>query len=293
MKLALRIAAVVVLVLVLVAVAGLIFVDQLTATGIRTAATYATGVETSLESADLGVTSGKLDLRELVIANPEGYESDHFLSLGTGSINVTLGTIMSDTIEVPRVHLSDVSIVIEKKDGKANYEVILENLEKLSGDQPPQDQPEDAGAGVVIRELRIENITAVIKGYPFPSDPVEIPAIVLHDVPEGAQDAATVAEVVGIVIAATLKTVVGSIADLPGELTGGITDGLGNVGDLGKQSVEKFGQAAEKLGEGAKEVVGGTADKAKEGVDKATDKIGKLFGGGSDETDNGEGGSEQ
>lgn len=296
MKLAVRIVVIVLVVVILALVAGLIFIDQITASGIRQSSAYATGVDTSLRSADVGVTSGNLDLRELVIGNPEGYESDHFFSLGEGHVDVTLGSLMADTVEVPMVRLTDVSIVIEKKDGKANYEVILENLEKLSGDQPPRDQPEEAGKGVVIEELRIENITARIKGYPFPSDPVEIPAIVLHDLPEGAQDAASVAEVVGIVIAATLKTVAGSIADLPGELASGITEGLGPLGDIGQQSVEQIGEAVGAATEQAREAVGEAAgaardaadeaaSKARQGVDQAKEKLGGLLGGGGDDDD--------
>ena len=302
MKLALRILAVVVVLIVLAAVAGWIFADQLAASTIRKSSAYATGVETKLQSADLQLTSGKLRFADLVIGNPEGYESTHFLTLGTGDINVKLGTITSETIEVPRVVLSNLDVILEKREGEANYEVILENLEKLGGTEEPDQQPDDAGAGVAIEELHIEQISVTIKGYPFPSEPVVIDKpIVLKNVPQN-QSAATVAEVVGLVITATLQTVVGSVADLPGELAGGITEGLGKLGDLGAEALgnlsatagevmEGAGEAAKQAGDKAKETVGGAAEKAKEGVDKATGKIGDLLGGGDDSQNGGNGDS--
>lgn len=312
MKLALRILAVVVALIVLAAVAGWIFADQLAASTIRKSSAYATGVETKLKSADLKLTSGELHFADLDIGNPEGYESTHFLTLGSGDIEVKLGTITRETIEVPRVVLSNLDVILEKREGKANYEVILENLEKLGETEEPDQQPDDAGAGVVIEELRIEQISVTIKGYPFPSEPVVIDEpIVLKNVPQD-QSAATVAEVVGLVITATLQTVVGSVADLPAELAGGITEGLGKVGDLGsealgnldaaanevmegageaaKQATDKATEAAGSAADKAKEGVSKATDKAKEGVDKATGRIGDLLGGGADDPQNGENG---
>lgn len=307
MKLALRIFAVIVVILVLAMVAGLIFSDQVAATTLRKSSAYATGVDTKLRSADLKLTSGKLDFSDLVITNPEGYDSTHFLTLGQGDINVKLNTLLSDTVDVPRVVLSNLSVIIEKKEGKANYEAILENLEKLGGTEEPQEQPEQASAGVVIEELRIEQLTVTIKGYPFPADPIVIEEpIVLKNVPQD-QSAATVAEVVGLVITSTLQTVVGSVADLPGELAGGITENLGKLGDLGSdalnqlgetagqvvegagEAAEKAGEKAKETGEKAKEAVGEAADKAKQGIDKATGKLGEMLGGGDDS----DGGSEE
>ncbi|MFW5681768.1 MAG: hypothetical protein ACOC1G_02070 [Phycisphaeraceae bacterium] len=299
MKLALRILAVVVVLIVLAAVAGWIFADQIAASTIRKSSSYATGTENELRSADLKLTSGELNFAELVITNPEGYESAHFLTLGNGDIDVKLGTITRETIEVPLVVLSNLDVILEKREGKANYEAILENLEKLGGDEEPEEQPDDAGAGVVIEELRIEQISVTIKGYPFPSEPVVIDEpIVLKNVPQD-QSAATIAEVVGLVITATLQTVAGSVGDLPGELTDGITDGLGKLGDLGSDALGDLsataGEAAKQAGEKAKEATdkageeaGGAADKAKEEVDKATGKIGDLLGGNDEEQDSDE-----
>lgn len=271
MKLVLRIVGILAIVLVLAVVVALVFVDQLTASGIRKASTYATGTEVTLESADLGITSGTLTLDQLVIANPEGFDTDHFLSLGRGDMDVELGTVTSDVIQVPAVTLRDVSIVLERKDGKANYQVILDHLESVSGETDPDQQPSEAGSGVNIRELRIENITATIRGYPFPSEPVKVPSIVLKNVPDNA-DAASVAKVVGVVIASTLQAVATSVPGLPEDLAGALNEGLAQVGDLGAQTVEQVTEAATQAAEQATQKAQEATDKAGQAVEEAGEK---------------------
>lgn len=305
MKLTVRIVAILAVVLVLLAVAGFLFIDSIARSTIEQATAYATDVEVTLDGADLGVTSGTLTLRGLTIGNPEGYDGDHFLTLDEGDMDVELSTVNRDTIQVPTVVLSGLSIVLEKKEGKANYEVILENLEKVSGEAPPEGEPSEAGSGVNIQTLRIEDITATIKGYPpFPATPVNVPAIELYHVPDGDQSPGTIAKVVGVVIASTLQAVATSIPGLPGDLTGALNEGLAGVGDLGAQAVEQVGEAAaraiddaagratELVGETGGEAVEQAGEKAKQAVDENLDqarkKLGGLLGGGDDENAEGE-----
>jgi len=286
MKWIIRIVLILVVVVLLGVIAGFVFIDQITGTAIRKGSAYATGVETSLASADVGVFSGELTLSELVIGNPEGYELPTFFELGHGHVDVSLGSLMgSDTIEIPNVTLSEITLQIEKKDGKANFQVILDNLEKLSGESEAESEPKEAGRSLAINELRLENITVVIKGYPAPS-PIKIDAIVLNNVPEDATSGATIADVTGIVIVAVIKSTLNNVAGLPDELVESLNAELADVGKLGQQAIAELGdvagQAAEQLGEAAGEAtkaIDEAANKANEELQKATEGLGDLFPG--------------
>lgn len=68
------------------------------------------------------------------IANPEGFDGKPFLTLGEGSVDVSLGTLFEDVLEIPALTLSDLRGNLERRSGRANYEVILANLAGREGD---------------------------------------------------------------------------------------------------------------------------------------------------------------
>jgi len=283
-----RVVVLLVLVVVLVAVVGYVMVDKLTKSGIEQGGTYAMGVDTRLDGVRVGL--GSLSMQGLSVANPEGFKADHFLKLGDGRVEVTLGSLMSDTVEVPSLKLSDIELVLEKDKGKANYDVILENLAKLGGGE--QDPAADAGEGkkFVVHEIVITNVKVKAEVIGGMSVPVTIPEIRLTGVGSDSDKGVLLKDLSGIVVAAILKSVADLPANLlPGGIGEGLQGGLAAVGDLGKfgvsvvgdvtaQAGEIVGQAAEKLGEGA-EQVGEKAKQVGDEAGKAVDKLGEGLGG--------------
>jgi len=115
--------------LIIILLVGLsLFANAAARKGVEAGATYALGVNTTLQSASVGIFSGKFGLTGLKVANVQGYKADKFLSLGEGNVAVSLGSLMKDTIEVPTFSLDTIELNLEKKEGKANYQVIMDNL---------------------------------------------------------------------------------------------------------------------------------------------------------------------
>ena len=227
----------------------------------------ALGVETSVGAVRLGFLSGTVDLGGLEIANPAGFEAEHFLALERGAVEASLGTLLSDLVEVPRVELEGIELVIEQGLEGSNYGTLLEHLEQGDGGG------EGGGQRFVVRELAIRDVVASFTlrlpaGEPTRTT-VTVPELVLTDVGSGGRP---LREVVGEVVSALLGAVVeGGAGELPAELRRELERVLAGAqreleaveGEL-EEVIEDVGRELEDaLGGAAKEVeeaLGGDGD---------------------------------
>lgn len=296
MKWIIRLGAVLIGIVVLVGVIGYISINKIAKAGVEHGGTYALGVDTKLKDINVGVLSGSLSMNGLSIANPEGFKADHFLSLGDGNVQVSLGSLMSDQVDVPVLKLSDIQIDLEKDKGKANYDVILEHLAKVTGgEEPSQPAEKTGGKKFVVHELLIKNVKVNAQVIGGISVPVVIPEIKLTDVGSDGEGV-TLGDLSGIIVTSILATTVETAGDiLPGGIGEGLQGGLKAVGDLGNFGVqvigdvttaagEVVGKAAEVVGEGAKQAgeavkaVGDTANQTVGEAGKAVGDVGKEAG---------------
>ncbi len=297
MKWIVRIGILLVLIVVVLAVVGYVMIDKITKTAIEKGGTYAMGVETKLDDVSMGLFSGEMSMNGLSVANPEGFNAEHFLKLGDGHVKVTVGSLMSDKVEVPTLNLNNIEIVLEKNKGKANYDVILENLAKLGGEDEGAVQDTEEGKKFVVNELLITNVKVKAEVVGDLSTTIEIPEIKLTDIGSDSDKGVLLKDLSGIVVAAILKSVASLPGDLlPGDIGQGLQGGLEAIGGLGEFSVQVIGdvtnaagevvaeagkivgEAAEKLGEGV-EGVGEAAKGIGEGAGKAVEGIGEGIGG--------------
>ncbi len=294
-----RIVVLVVLVVVVVGVIGYVMIDRIAKTGIQEGGTYAMGVETKLDGIHVGLLSGKVSLDGLSVANPEGFNADHFMSLGDGSVEVTLGSLMGDKVEVPLLTLNHINLSLEKDKGTANYQVILDHLAEVTGgsDEPAEDTGAEEGKKFVINELVITDVRVKAEVIGGMSVPITIPEIRLTDIGTESDKGVLLKDLTGIILTAILTSVVEQAGDLlPGGIGEGLQGGLAAVGDLGDfgvqvvgdvtaQASEMAGKAAEKLGESAGQIgdkLGGAGEEASKAADKLTEGLGGLLGGKKD-----------
>jgi hypothetical protein len=228
----------------------------------------------------------------LDVANPEGFSSPHFLTLGNGGVAVSLGTLNSKTVELPELNLTDIDVNLQKSGGKANYKVILDNLKRLESGGKPKQPKAGSGGGkdFVIKKVEIRNITAHVDLLPIGGEAskvdVTVPEIVLTDVGEGGVPMSQLVNVLTqAILTAIVKTGGGLIpGDILGDLQGqlGQLSGLGDVGvkvlDNAGQVVEQFGKSAEGLEDAAKKA-GEAVEGAKKGAEDAIEGVKGLLGG--------------
>ena len=274
MKTLIKMVAVLLILLVLATVAVALYIDTIAKTAIERGATYALGVETTLGSADVGLLSGTFSMGDMTIANPPGFESPYFTHLGQGDVEVALKTLRQETVELPTLTLTDLEIYLDKKEGKANYDVILENLKRFESQENAQD--DSGGKKFIINEVSIKNIMVHVQLLPLGGDltklDVPIDEVRLHDVGSGTDGSVLMSELTSVIIKAVLAAIVQKGGGLiPSDILGDLGQGLGSLAEMGLD-------AATGLGEGIKDTAGGL-DEITEGIGDAIKNIGDGLGG--------------
>jgi hypothetical protein len=248
MKLLIRLGFVGLALVVMLFLGVAFFVDSIAQKAVEKGGTAALGVETRLESVDIGLLAGSFRMEGLGVANPPGFTEKDFLSLGYARFDLPLSSLTSDRIVAPLLELEDVFIALEQDGKKSNYGAILDNLDGVAGGggkEEPQPAPEDEGGGksFIIDEIVIRGVQAKVKvGVAGASTgaTVDIPEIVLKDL---ASREFTMKELMSFVIVSILERAsAGGIEGMPDEI---LNDLRGQLSDLG--SIELEGQSLDDL----------------------------------------------
>ena len=259
-------------VVLLVVVIGLFLsLDALAKAAVEHAGTSALGVETRLESADIGVFSGEFRLRGLAVANPEGFEEEHFLALDEGYLELSLASLAGERIEAPLLELSGISIALERSLGGTNYGVILDHMGSGEEEAPPEGEPQgepDSGSGkaFVIDRIVIRDVEARVRlsaaGIGTGAT-ISIDEITIEDMGEREY---TIAELSSLVVRTLLAAVLRS-GGLPSELGAGLESSLAGLGGVTFQisgETVKLVEGSEAVIEEASEVLRGLFDRGED-----------------------------
>lgn len=252
--------------------------------------TYATGVETTLDSADLQFSPPSLTLTGLKLDNPEGFDSPHFIEMDKGSTDFdTAGK------EINTLTFTGIDMYLDGVGDGSNYNTILDNLKRFesgSGDSSGS----DASSNLIIRSLVIENVNVHVVNVPGVSMltgdvALNIPRIELNDLGE---EPMSWGEMFGLVIktlvASTIEAGGGILpTDMLGNLSGSLGQlasldslGIGHATELSERAKEALSGAGEKLEGAADDIKDKAADAVEGATDKAKDAIGNLLGGKKD-----------
>ncbi len=289
MKLGIKIAVGIVVLLVAVVVVIMFTIDGIARSAIERGATYALGVQTTLGSADVGITSGEFAMSRLHVANPEGYKSDHFLTLGLGEVAVALGTLRQEIVELPRLALSDIDVQLEKGPGGSNYKVIIDHLKSLQSGADDAGAPDKGGGKrFVIREITITGVNVEAELVPLGGalTKVRIPIdeVRLTNVGSGGSNkrGVSMSELSSVIVEAILSAVASNARDLPVDLAndlGGAIQGLEGLSAMGIGASFRTGDdVVTLLGDEPSRVfeqIGGVG----EDVGKTLEGLGGLLGG--------------
>lgn len=307
-----KLLAVAVVAVVVLIISLLMGIDYIAKVGVEQGGTYALGVNTTLDSMDVGIFSGTVEMANLTVANPPAFDTPHFLALGAGRVAVSLGSLMGDKVVVPELTLTGLSIHLERKGTQSNYNTIFAALKKFESAEQSNSSEAKAGKRFVIEQVTIENVNVQVDLLPIGGEltrlPVMIERIELKNVGSDSANGILLADVIAIVVKAILDAVVQQSGDLlPGDIAAELQQGLAGLADLGSTTVQVVGDVttmvdgevkkvtdmvsdvAEKLGEEGKKLAEDLEDagrKLEEDVGQALKKdLGGLLGGDKDEKD--------
>ena len=147
-----------------------LFVNKAIKIAIEKAGTKALTVDVNLDRADLSALRGKISLHDLIVDNPQGYQHETLLELNQANIQVDTKSLLSDEVYIENIILDGIKIVFEQKGFSGN------NLQDLIERLPEkQDNSEESGKTLHIKNLEITNTEVQVKLLPVPGKIDTIP----------------------------------------------------------------------------------------------------------------------
>lgn len=123
------------------------FLDSAIKKGVETFGPQLTKVSVKLESVSVSILSGAGAIKGLVVGNPEGFKTPSAISIGTASLALNPGSLLSDKIVIKHMHLESPEITFEGGLKENNLTKILDNLNAASGGGASKPAPETKPAG--------------------------------------------------------------------------------------------------------------------------------------------------
>lgn len=252
-------------------------VDKFAKLAIEEGGTYALGVETTVDKADIQLFAKAFEMEGLVVANPTGFDS-HFLNLGSAGVILDSNSLQSDVIELPLLTLSDLNLNLLKNNEGSNYQIILDNLKKFEAedtDPAPSDEPADTSPKMVIRVLEINNVSVRMELVPLGGDltaiDVELDKIELKDIGSGGKPVAA-GDLISIIVKGVISAAINKGGDLiPGEMLGELQNGLADLNSLGDAGITIMTEVGGQL----TDITGDITDQLGENLNKAAEDLSK------------------
>lgn len=262
--------AAILVVVVLGALAIGLFGNSVLRVGIETAATKALNVGVTLGDVSLSIFGGRLELSDLMVNNPPGYQHETLLQLGKADIAVNVKSLLGDTVNIKSMTFDEVSLVIEQKGLTNNLQEILDSIPKAKKDKT--DKPEK-GKNLVIDELEISNVDVSVKLLPVPvpgragTVTFKLSPIKMKNL--GTDDKLSMAELAVKILAAIAGGVAQQGMDLlPAEMLEPLNSALDEYGkvliDTGTEVLEKTKDIGTGVLEGGKDIGKEATDVLKE-----------------------------
>jgi hypothetical protein len=143
--------------------------DSVVASTIERYGSEVTGTDVEVNGVDLALTAGRAHLTGLTVDNPQGYETDYAVRIGTATVALDVGSLAGDVPVVKELELDGALINAEQRDAAMNLTDIQENATGDSG---------DASAGepgrIVVERFRLRNGRVLVTSEHL-SKPEELP----------------------------------------------------------------------------------------------------------------------
>ncbi len=182
--------------------------------------------------------TGKVHIKDLTVGNPEGYHNPYAFKLGEVRVDLNVGTIFSEKIEVRDVYVEGVSVDYELKFGRSNLGEIQKNLERFA--PADKDNPDTAHEGendnpqqAVIHHLKIENTALTFSNATLKTTmKMPLPGLELENLGDGKPIGETLNEFFSLIFTSINKAVTGAggvVVDAVGDAVSGIGEAIGNT----------------------------------------------------------------
>ena len=155
----LRGVAAIILLLVILIAGVLIFIDPIVKTAITEIGPQIAGVNIELEDISVQIFKGRVEITNMVIGNPQGYNSEYAVKLGDVAVETDIFSWLGDGKKILRdIKIKDVTVNYETDlpiNNTSNLHEIVDNIKKVSA------KPAESGETALYSGLQ-QNVYASI-----------------------------------------------------------------------------------------------------------------------------------
>jgi len=272
---------------------GVYYIDSIAKKAIEYGGTEALGVTTSLDSIDIALMDGRTSMQNLSIANPQGFDAPQLMQLGKGTLAVNLKSLAQDTIVIPEISFSDLTLNIEQKDRTSNVKKLMDSMAaRTPADTAGKQAPQEKGSGkavkqFIVKRVVLNNIKVNAKvsamNNVLTDTSVTIPSIQLKDIgksSDGLPMEAIIKELVNAILNASINNSGALSSSLAGLLEGKAINIDNLKQNFSEQAQQKAGaeinKAKQKLLQD-KNLPEGSDELLNQKTDEAVNKLKGMF----------------
>ncbi len=242
-----NIVIVLIVIVFLAAVIGIISADSILRSAIQTAIKKQLNVDSTVAKVSLKILNGTIEISDLKIKNPDGYQFDNILETRSIFVKTTIRGLLSNPVEIEQIKIDGIAMSIEQKGLSNNINDILKGMPSKEKTEPATQESARAAKNVHIAVLDINDIDVNVKLIPLPgkSDTVTLSIASLHFTDIGGDN--SLAQIIGRVFTEITNAVVkngGGIlpSDMMGSLEKGVQQQFEQLSGQGQKILEKAGE---------------------------------------------------
>jgi len=257
-KILVRICIALVVLVVLAVLAVHFFLDGAVKRGVETVGPKLTKTEVKLAGVHISILSGSGKVKGLIVGNPDPYKTPFSISVGTATLELKPGSLLSDKLVIRTVNVESPEITFEGGLSGNNLSKILANLNEatsgsggtnVAGATPKEEKKANKKLEVDDFTITGAKLTANITDLGGKSLSITLPTIHLSNLgtgPEGITVTELTKEVISAIEKESVKAVSSSAGDI-GKAAENLTKGLGkNAGGAVSNVTQGIGNLFKK-----------------------------------------------
>ncbi len=209
-----------------------LFLGNIVRGTVETVVPKITGTPVKMESFSFSMMTGKVRMKNFVIGNPKGFNTEYAFRLGSLLVDIDMGTLLSKRLVINEVRIEETQIICEVGLDTSNLSEIKSNIDKfVKGDKQKEtkaEAPKKAGEGkkIQINDFYFNGASVSLSAVLLQGQKTTIPIPDIHLKDIGKEEGgASVGEVADEIFTA-IYTSIGKVAGSGTEMI----KGIGNEG---------------------------------------------------------------
>ncbi|GAB1255760.1 hypothetical protein NBRC116494_02620 [Aurantivibrio plasticivorans] len=129
-------------------------IDDIIKTAVEEQGSKAIGTQVTLGSAHVDWKNARVELKDLKIANPDGFSTDYVIALTEAVVDLNLDSLEKRVIILDEILVDGPSIIAEERDLKINLKQLADNLPKGESAKASESADSTSSAPEILLEVK-------------------------------------------------------------------------------------------------------------------------------------------